>query len=72
MRKHLGIATVALFLLVWLPSSAQVDTTAVIAGWNLKGFTAIPDDRIERFERLHGISSKGKYLGWHHGNVFRP
>ena len=48
MRKHLGIATIALFLLVCLPSTAQVDTTAVIAGWNLKGFTAIPDDRIER------------------------
>lgn len=46
MRKRLVILGIILF--VCLPSSAQVDTTAVIAGWNLKGFTPIPDDRIGR------------------------
>ena len=46
MRKHIVILGIILF--ICLPSSAQVDTTAVIAGWNLKGFTAIPDDRIGR------------------------
>lgn len=41
----------ALFLLI-SSSVGQVDTTATIIGWNLKGFTPIPDSRLPNLARV--------------------
>lgn len=39
-------------LLLTTSSLGQVDTTATIVGWNLKGFTAIPDSRLPALARV--------------------
>lgn len=53
MRKHLVPSLVlGLAILIFAPlSGGQVDTTAVIAAWNLKGFEPIDDARIARLAR---------------------
>jgi endonuclease/exonuclease/phosphatase family metal-dependent hydrolase len=47
-KRHLFSVSLVLIFALAAPSVGQVDTTAVIAAWNLKGFDPIEDARIPR------------------------